>query len=296
MNDRLTALRLFQRVARTGSFSGVAREHGLSQPSVSRIIAQLEHDVGATLFARTTRAVTLTDAGGDYLARIEPILAALDEADQAARGTGELRGLLRVALSSSFGKREVVPHLPDFLDRHPGLRIELVGSDARHDVVVEGVDVALRLGALPDSAARARRLGAAPRVLTASPDYLARHGMPATPTELARHAVIVGPGGGGASRLTFVRDGRQLSVAVEGRVTVAANETAVAVAVAGLGIVATSAWGCGSELAEGRLVRVLADWDAGSIALNALFPDARPPGPAARAFVDWFASVLGRSE
>ena len=103
MNDRLTALRLFQRVARTGNFSRAAKECGMSQPSASRIVADLEREIGATLFVRTTRAVTLTEAGADYLARIEPVLDALDEADHAARGTGELRGTLRIALASSFG-------------------------------------------------------------------------------------------------------------------------------------------------------------------------------------------------
>jgi DNA-binding transcriptional LysR family regulator len=151
MNDRLFALRLFARVARTGSFSRAGREFGLSQPSASRIIAALERDVGAVLLMRTTRAVTLTEAGTDYLARIEPLLAELEEADHAARGTGEIRGLLRVGLSSSFAVREVIPRLPGFMDRHPALRIDLLMSDQHQDLLSEGVDVALRFGPLKDS-------------------------------------------------------------------------------------------------------------------------------------------------
>src|ERR1700744_3679413 len=135
MNDRFSTLRLFARVARTGSFSAAGRELGLSQPSVSRIIAGLEHEVGAALLTRTTRALTLTEAGTDYLARIEPILTALEEADHAARGTGELRGLLRVGVSSSFAVREVIPRLPGFLDKHPALRIDMVTEDRRQDLV-----------------------------------------------------------------------------------------------------------------------------------------------------------------
>jgi DNA-binding transcriptional LysR family regulator len=114
MSDRLFALRLFARVAHTGNFSRGGRELGLSEPSASRIVAALEREVGAALLTRTTRGVTLTEAGADYLTRIEPLLAALEEADHAARGTGELRGTLRVALSSSFGVREVIPRLPAF--------------------------------------------------------------------------------------------------------------------------------------------------------------------------------------
>src|SRR5258708_8386096 len=115
MSDRLFALRLFARIAHTGSFSRGGGELGLSQPSASRIAAELEREVGAALLTRTTRGVTLTEAGADYLARIEPLLAALEEADHAARGTGELRGTLRVALASHFGVRQLTPRLPAFI-------------------------------------------------------------------------------------------------------------------------------------------------------------------------------------
>src|ERR1700722_15430303 len=117
MNDKLLALRLFVRVARAGSFSAAARELDLSQPSVSRIIAALEEEVGAALVTRTTRAVTLTDVGNDYLTRVEAIMASLEEADHAARGSRELRGALRIATPASFGVREIVPLMPDFLAR-----------------------------------------------------------------------------------------------------------------------------------------------------------------------------------
>src|SRR5258708_5875538 len=158
MSDRLLALRLFARVARTGSFSRAGRELGLSQPSASRIAANLEREVGAALLTRTTRAVTLTEAGADYLARIEPILAALEEADHAARGTGELRGLLRVGLSSSLAVREVIPRLSPFMGRHPALRVELLMSDQRQALVIRGVYVALRSGMRADCTAPARLL------------------------------------------------------------------------------------------------------------------------------------------
>ena len=163
MSDRLFSLRLFARVAHTGSFSRAGRELGLSQPSASRIAAALEEEVGVALITRTTRGLTLTEAGADYLARIEPMLAALEEADHAARGTGELRGRLRVALSLGFGMREVIPLLPAFMQRHPALRIDLLMSDQHEDLVAESVDIALRCGALKDSSATARRLGTSPR-------------------------------------------------------------------------------------------------------------------------------------
>src|SRR2546426_8242830 len=156
MNDRMAALRLFVRVARTGSFSRAGRELGVSQPSTSRIIAALERDVGTALLTRTTRAVVLTEAGSEYLARIEPILDALEEANQAARGTREVRGVLRVGLPTSIAIREVIPRLPGFLDQHPAPRTDLVMDDRRQDLLREGVDVALRFGVLADSSATAR--------------------------------------------------------------------------------------------------------------------------------------------
>src|SRR5277367_647125 len=292
MTDRLLALRTFVRAAHSGSFSRAARELGLSQPSVSRILAGLEKEVGATLLVRTTRAVTLTDVGADYLSRTEPLLAALEEADHAARGTGELRGALRIALSSSFGVREVIPRLPGFLERHPALHVDLGVNDARQDLLADGVDVALRLGSLPDSSATARKLAEAPRLVIASPGYLDRRGRPRDPADLAAHSVIVGPGGGGPDAWAFAKDGRHTSVRVEGRLTTAANEGATAAAVAGLGITMTSLWGCRAELARGDLVRVLADWEMEPIEVHAIFPTGRAASPAARAFVDYLAPLL----
>ena len=292
MTDRLLALRIFVRTAHSGSFSRAGRELGLSQPSVSRILAQLEKEVGAALLVRTTRAVTLTEPGADYLARVEPLLSALEEADHAARGAGELRGVLRVALSHSFGMREVIPRLPSFMERHPALRIDLAINDARRDLVADGIDVALRLGPLPNSRAVARKLAEAPRLLAASPAYLERRGRPRNPGDLAAHAVIIGPGGAGPNAWSFTKDGRRASVRVEGRLTTAANEGAVAGAVAGLGITLNSLWGCRAELQRGDLTRVMEDWTMDPVQLHALFPAGRAASPAARAFIDYLAPLL----
>src|ERR1700761_5205738 len=129
MNDRFTSMQLFVRVARSGGFSVAAREMGMTQPTASRMVAALEKQVGVTLLLRSTRTVTLTEAGTDYLARCEAILAALDEADHAARGTGELRGTLRGATSPTFASRTIMPRLPRFAQQHPRLRIEFTLND-----------------------------------------------------------------------------------------------------------------------------------------------------------------------
>ncbi len=292
MTDRLLALRAFVRTAHSGSFSRAGRELGLSQPSVSRILAQLETEVGAPLLMRTTRRVTLTDAGADYLARIEPLLSDLEEADHAVRGTGELRGVLRIALSSSFGVREVIPRLPDFLERHPALRVDLGVSDARQDLVADGVDVALRLGLLRNSALVSSKLAEAPRLLAASPAYLERRGRPRDPADLAAHALIVGPGGAGPDAWTFIKSGRRISIRVEGKLTAAANEGAVAAATVGLGITATSLWACRAELERGALVRAMSDWTMDPVEVHAVFAAGRAASPAGRAFVDYLAPLL----
>ena len=294
MNDSLSTLRLFVRIAHRGSFSAGGRELNVPQPTASRTIAALEQELGTALFVRTTRAVSLTDAGADFLARIEPILAALEEAEHAVRGTGELRGVLRVGLSSSFALREVVPRLPVFLARHPALRVELLADDSRQNLVGEGVDVALRFGALADTTATARRISAWPRILTASPAYLAREGAPRAPEELARHAIIVGPTPQRGA-WSFRKNGRETSVRVRGRVTVTLNEVATAAAVAGLGIASMTIGACRKELEDGSLVRLLPEWDMGTIELSAVFAAGRAAKPSARAFSEFIvAEFAGR--
>lgn len=294
MNDKLLALRLFVRVARTGSFSAAARELDLSQPSVSRIIAALEKDVGGALIARTTRAVTLTDVGNEYLTRVEEILASLEEADHQARGSRELRGSLRIAMPGSFGVREIVPVMPGFLARHPSLNVSLLMSDRRQDTVKDGVDVALRLGELADSTATARLIGRTQRVIVASPTYLKARGVPRTPDDLAAHAAIVGPAGTSAGTWSFQKDGQRVSARINSRLTVTGNEASVAAAVAGMGVVTTALWGCRAELASGSLIQLLPDWTMGEVEAHGMFTPGRTPKPSARALVEYLIAELRR--
>jgi len=293
MNDRLTALKLFARAGRVGSFSSAGRELGLSQPSASRLIAALEADVGATLFSRTTRAITLTDAGATYLMRVEAILASLEEADHEARGTGELRGVLRVGTSSSFVLREITPRLSKFLSAHPALRVELLSNDRYQDLVAEGIDVAFRFGSLVDSSATVRKVIDVPRILAAAPLYLEKHGRPLMPSDLAHHAMIIGPAHLSPT-FSFRKDGRVASVRVQSQLTVTITEGAIAGAKAGLGIAASSLISAKAELESGALVRILSDWNFGSMEVNALFVSGKTIKPAARAFTDFLIGELRR--
>ena len=291
MSDPLAALRLFVRVARTGSFAGAARELELSPQSASRTIAALEKESGAALFTRSTRALTLTEAGARYLERIEPLLDALVEADHELRGTGELRGVLRVGLSSSLAVRAIIPGLPRFAGQHPGLRIELLVDDSGHDPG-EGVDVALRVGAMADSSAPALRLMSTPRVIAASRAYLARAGTPRLPEDLATHRAIIGATGIGTG-WTFRRSGADdVTVHVDGPLMATQDEAAVAAAVAGLGIVATTREGCRAELESGVLVQLLAEWALGDVDVHAVFVGARAVKPSAKAFAEFLVGAL----
>jgi DNA-binding transcriptional LysR family regulator len=293
MSDTFLALRLFVRIARLGNFSRAGREFGLPQPSVSRIIRGLERKVGAALLTRTTRAVALTEAGSEYLARVESILNALEEADHLVRGSGELRGDLRVGLTSSFAVRDIIPRLPTFMNRHPALRVDLILDDHRQDLVTEGVDVALRFGGLSDSTAVARRITAWPRILAASPAYLAKAGTPNGPEDLAMHTLIVGPVGRGTS-WSFRKGRRAISVRVAGRLSVTLTEGSVAAAVAGLGMVSTNLGSCAKELTSGALIRLLPDWDMGLIEVHAVMPAGRAAKPSARVFTEFLVAEFRR--
>lgn len=287
MSDSFSSLRLFSRVARTESFTAAGKETGLSQPSVSRIISKLENDLGAALFVRSTHAVKLTEVGVEYLERIDPILAALEEANHMARGDGTLKGRLRVGCATSFAVREIIPRIPDFLDQHPELQVDFVLTDSMQDLIDQAIDVAIRFGSLPDSTLVARKVGETQRMVVASPAYLEKAGTPEIPADLAGHKVILGPAGMGPAGWNFRKKGKALSVRVEGQLTVTVNEAATASALAGLGVIATSFWGCKAELESGQLVQLLTDWEIGVVEVNAVLAGGRNAKPSARAFTDY---------
>jgi DNA-binding transcriptional LysR family regulator len=292
MSDRLRELTAFVRACETGSFSRVARELGVSQPSISRMVASLEARLAVKLLLRTTRRITPTDSGRVFLERARQILGDLDDAENAARGVDSLRGTLRVALSGAFGIREVIPRLPGFAAQHPKLGIELLMSDRTENLIAEGADMALRLGPLPDSGFGARLLGKAPRLVVASPAYLARKGTPQTPADLARHDCILGPGLSGRTGWSFTRSGQAASVTVEGPIKVDSADGVIACARAGLGMALASRWMCRAELEAGELVAVLPGYQLDWIELHAVYPGSRRPSLKIRAFSDYFAAQL----
>ncbi|QPF91029.1 LysR family transcriptional regulator [Bradyrhizobium commune] len=290
------ALKLFTRVARLGSFSAAARECNLSQSQASRIVADLEESLGARLLSRTTRAVVPTEAGSEFLAKMEPILDALDEAEQSVREGGELRGTLRLGMPSSMAIREVIPRLTPFAAKYPKLNIQVLLDDKRQDLVREAVDVAIRIGRLTDSSATARLIARITRVIVAAPSYLAQAGMPEVPADLSRHRIIGGPATLVPTAWQFERDGKTETLELSPHLSTNDNEATVAAATAGMGITSTQQWACRRELQSGALVRLMPDWKTRDIPVHAYFPAGRATRAAARALIDFLAGEFRREE
>jgi DNA-binding transcriptional LysR family regulator len=294
MSDRLQELAVFVRAAESGSFSRAARELGLSQPSVSRIVGELEARLGVTLLLRTTRRITVTDAGALFLDRAREILADVEDAEDAARGVDSLRGTIRLALPVLYGTREIIPRLPKFLGLHPLLRVEMAVVDARQDLIAEGADVAIRLGELDDSAFGARKLQTLERMLVASPAYLKVRGTPKTPADLASHDCIFGPGNFGRDSWSFSRNGTETSVDVRGRIHTDSGPGVFASVMAGLGIAMASTVMCGAEVKAGLLVPLLRGYKLEPVEVRAVFPGGPRPSAKVRALVDYLAAELER--
>jgi DNA-binding transcriptional LysR family regulator len=286
--------KLYSRVARLGSFSAAARECGLAQSQVSRMIAELEAALGARLLARTTRAVVPTEAGMEFLSRIESILASLEDAENSIRETGELRGTLRIAMPSTLAIRVVLPRMAAFTEKHPLLQLEVMLDDKRQDMVREAVDVGIRVGPLPDMSGTARLIGTMQRVIAAAPAYLDKHGTPLTPEDILRHRIVGGPSGSHATSWQFERDGKQESIDLRPQVSVNDTAGALAAATAGLGIISTTSWACRADVGSGALVRLLPDWKMVDLPVHAYFPMGRATRMAARSFVEFIEAEFAR--
>jgi DNA-binding transcriptional LysR family regulator len=296
MNDRLQQLTLFVRTVETGSFSRAAREFGLTQPSASRAIAALESRLGVKLIARTTRQISPTDAGDALLARARDALAAVEDAENAARGADRLSGLLRVALPTTYGARRIAPLLPAFLDRHPHLKIDLMMSDRYENLIAEGAELALRVGEQPDSSFVARKLESVRRLFVVAPSYLARRGAPESLGDLARHDLIGGgPAAPGEQTWAARRNGRAEVVPVEPRVHARSAAGVIACASLGLGVAVASIWMCAEELASGALVEVLTEYALDPLTAFVVFPAGRRPSQKARVFADYLEQAVTQS-
>ncbi|WP_028227386.1 LysR family transcriptional regulator [Paraburkholderia ferrariae] len=291
--DRLAAMETFVSVIETGSFSAAARRLGVGQPAVSKSVALLEDHLGVRLLLRSTRGLTPTDAGQRLYERAKAAIDAADEAELAARGAGaSLTGTVRVCAAVTFARLHLIPVLEGFLERHPEVDLDVVLDDRSIDLVEEGIDVALRMGSLDDSAMTARKLGEGPRLVVGAPAYFAQAGTPRTPADLARHRVVIYSQRGGGRTWTFRRGSTEMSVAVGGRLTVSAAEGMRAAVLCGMGVAVASEWMFLNELRSGEVVSVLGDWSLPTLALWAVFPTGRLVNARTRALVGYVEEAL----
>jgi len=291
--DRLAALTAFAAVIETGSFAAAARRLGRSPSRLSRQIADLEAGLGVRLLHRTTRALTLTEAGQAYHEHVARILAELATADQSVGCLQAApRGRLRVAAPMSFGIGHLAPLLPAFLEAYPEIELDLALNDRFVDLIDEGFDLAVRIGRLADSSLIVRRVAPLRRVLCASPAYLAAHGIPATPDDLAAQDGLGYSNMAPNEEWCFIHpeDGRPWPVRIKPRLRVNNGDALRLAALGGIGFGLLPTFIVGPDLAAGTLVPLLAPYLRQDGAIQAVYPPARHLSPKVRVFVDFLVA------
>jgi DNA-binding transcriptional LysR family regulator len=279
----------FIAVVEAGSFVAAADATGLSKAAVSRHVADLEKRLGARLLHRTTRRLSLTDDGQAFLARSKEVLAATEEAEaEISSRTGEATGLLRINAPLSFGVLHLAPLWGRFARENPGVSLDISLSDRVVDLVDEGFDLAVRITNLPSSQLVSRKLASTRMVLCASPGYLAAHGEPGTPSDLAGHEIISYSYWSGRDEWTFTdADGQPASVRIGARIHANNGDTCRAAALADQGIILQPDFIVGEDLRRGALVELLHPWSAGSIDIHAMYPTRKFLPAKTRRMVDF---------
>lgn len=279
-----------------GSLTAAARQLGRSLQSVSRALAALERDVGVELVRRTTRRSAPTEAGLAFYARIKAALADIAAAKlEAAERRAEPSGLLRLTASSAFAPLYVVPTVAAYLAAYTKVEVEIEVSDRYVDLIDERIDVAVRIGALADSSLKARRLAALRRVCFAAPGYLARHGRPKRPEDLARHQCIVRTAALDGDAWPFTVDDKTRTVRVSGRFRASGAAAANEAAALGLGIANAPLWQVRTLVDDGRVELVLTRFEPPPVPVHALWAETRLPSAKVKAFVDLLAVRIRRA-
>lgn len=294
--DRLSDLALFLRILDLGSISAAARSLDLSVAVASQRLQRLERELGVRLLQRTTRHLHPTPEGIALAEQGRVLIEDLEALTSDLRLTAtHVTGTLRLTMPPSFGRQYISPLLPTFLARHPRLKLSVDLSDQALDLVGEGFDLAIRIGALEDSSLIARKLATNRRVLCASPDYLRRHGMPNTPQELGERECLILVGGPGRHDVWRLRDAdeHEVTVRVNGRIQSNQGELLRDAAIAGLGIAQHSTWHVCDDLRAGRLQVVLPGYTLADTGIYAVMPQRRLVPPRVRAFSDFLAEQLG---
>ncbi|WP_437623892.1 LysR family transcriptional regulator [Sorangium sp. So ce1151] len=293
--DRLTSMAVFTKVVATGSFSKAGRELGLSPAGVSNHIRALEDWLGARLIHRTTRRLSLTEAGEALHERCARILEEVEGAQAAAGALQEApRGRLKISAPITFGMRHLAPVIADYLLAYPGVAVDVALNDRKVDLLEEGFDLAVRIGELPDSSLAARRLATSRSVLCASPAYVERHGAPGEPAELERHQCLEYAYRATPGQWRFSGpDGEEVSVRIRGRLTSTNGELLRVAALRGLGISVAPTFIVGEDLAAGRLVPLMPRYAPAELGVHAVYPQGRHVPAKVRSFIDFVVSRFG---
>ncbi|MBX9828638.1 MAG: LysR family transcriptional regulator [Xanthobacteraceae bacterium] len=292
--DKLDAMAAFARVVSAGSYAEAARRMGLTRSAVSKAVTELEQILGVRLLDRTTRRVTPTEAGRAYYERVTGILADVESTESAvARLHDEPKGLLKINAPMSFGTRYLGPAIAEFMVAYPDLRIELILNDRFIDPIEEGVDVTVRIGALPDSSLIARKLAPARRVLAASPDYLKVHGTPKSLDDLAHHRALTFGHSQAAQRFELMQGAATVSVPVTSCMCSNNGDVLRAAALHGNGIVLLPTFLIGPDIAAGKLRVVLPEHAPTGLDIYAVYAPNRYLAAKTRVFIDFLAARLG---
>ncbi|MFT8611312.1 MAG: LysR family transcriptional regulator [Gluconobacter oxydans] len=293
--DRIDLLRIFIRVSESGSFTHAADTLQMPRSTVSTAVQELENRLGTRLLARTTRSVRLTDDGRMFQQTALRLLGDFEDAENRFRlHSSQTRGHVKVNLPSRIGRLIVAPALPEFLDRYPGLNIELGMTDRSINLAEDGTDCVLRVGPLQDSSLIGRKLGLLPVFNVASPSYLAQHGTPQSPADLSAHQAVLyaSPTTGRIEDWEWEHDGRQDSRPVRGRVTVNSAEGAVACCLAGLGLAQLPAYDVLPHIRRGELVDILPQWRAAPLPMTLLYPHRTHLSRRLEVFTEWLTGLL----
>jgi DNA-binding transcriptional LysR family regulator len=290
--DRIDAMQAFVAVADLQGFAPAARKLGLSPPAVTRLIAALEERLGARLLQRTTRSVTLTDVGARYLERARRILADVEEAETAAEGERTRpSGRLVVSAPLGFGRLHVSPVMTAYLKRYPEVAGELRLSDRVINLVEDGVDLAIRIGHLPDSSLVARHVGEMRRIVVASSGYLKRRGEPKTPEALASHDTIQFGATAAASDWRFADDGREIRVTPTPRFSTTSADAAIQYAEQDGGLTRVMAYQATDAIRRGGLRIVLAKFEPPALPIHIVYPTSRLLSAKVRTFIDLVTEI-----
>jgi DNA-binding transcriptional LysR family regulator len=291
--DQIHLMNVFVAVGEEESFAAAARRLDLSPAAVTRAISGLEEQLGVKLLLRTTRNVRLTEAGRRYLDDTRNILASIAEANEAAAGVNSTpKGNLSVTASVLFGKSFVMPCIVRFLKEYPEVEVSAYFLDRVVNLVDEGMDVAVRIGHLPDSSLKALRVGQVRRVLCASPEYLAKNGVPQHPADLLRHTIIAASGISPRVEWKFGAVDDPTMVRMKPRLTVTSNDAAIDAAVAGLGICRLLSYQIAHELTDGRLKIILADYEESPWPVHVLHRESKYGSSKVRNFIDMLVADL----